>query len=101
MNHLGNFDVGQQVVFVARFRNAVRALANPSTVAFSVRRPTGTTVVNAPDADITNPSTGVFRFTYMIDDQNDPGRWTIRAEGTGNGVTTAREATLDVNGSAF
>jgi len=37
--HLGSFSVGEQVVFIARFRNAARDLTAPATLAFKISRP--------------------------------------------------------------
>jgi len=85
----------------SRSRSVARDLTAPATLAFKISRPSGNTTVNYPDASITNPSVGVYRFSYITNDLNDQGRWTVRAEGTGNGVTTAKEATFDVEQSPF
>lgn len=51
------YDIGDRVEFTGTFTNAAGALANPTTVVFKVRRPSGTIVTVAA----TNPSVGVFK----------------------------------------
>jgi hypothetical protein len=100
MSSLGTFDIGDQVEVTATFTNLAGALTNPSTLAWQVIQPDGTTTAyTQASTEVANPSTGVWTLTFVIT-ANDPGRWHVRARGTA-GVKAADEDWFDVRRSAF
>lgn len=64
-NQIPKFYVGQRPLITATFVNSSNTLTNPTTVTFIIRDPAGTeTSTASPNAAISNPSTGVFVYTW-------------------------------------
>jgi len=64
-NNQVRYRIGQQPVITARCTNAAGALANPTTITFQTVDPAGTqTSTSNPNAAITNPSTGIWVYTW-------------------------------------
>jgi hypothetical protein len=78
------YDIGDRVRLTGTFHDEAYALANPSVVTLTVRKPDGTLLTPTP----TNPSTGVF--TALVD-LDTSGRWTFRYAGTGTLVTAGED----------
>lgn len=93
------YDVAEAVVCEATFRDDTGALVAPSTVKFKHEKPNGTeTIETVPDADITNPSLGVYR-RVLVPAIGEHGLWTWRFESTG--PNTAFERKFIVKRTAF
>lgn len=76
------YDQGDQPVVTVAFANVLGAATNPTTVKFVTRNPSGTEVEYvAPNANITNPSTGTYVFTFPTA-VGVSGTWEVRARGT-------------------
>lgn len=99
MAHLGRVDIGDQAIFQAIFRDENKILRDPTDVTFSIQRPGGLDVTSTPDADISHPSTGVFRLRYLIP-TDTTGTWHLKVVGTG-ALVSAEEATFEVKPTAF
>jgi hypothetical protein len=70
-----SYDVGDQVVCWARFRDHnTQALVNPATVVFQYRDPSLNIVtITTPSALISNPSVGYFEAVVDVDESNSSG----------------------------
>lgn len=72
---------GQVVRFVAQFRTAAGAYADPTTVTWRVLGPSGTTAyVHGIAIESTRSDVGRYVLALQL---SAPGEWTCRAEGTG------------------
>lgn len=87
---------GGRVRLVAAFTTDDSPI-DPSTVTFTVQTPAGVNTDYAwgTDANVTNPSTGVY---YCVFDVDEVGRWRARVQGTGT-VRTACETAFNIIGS--
>jgi hypothetical protein len=95
------YDVGDQPIVTATFRDEADVLESPSTVTVKVIEPNGTqrATVTTPDASITNPSTGVFAYTFPAAlDQS--GIWRVKFAGTA-GLVAAEEIEFMVRRTTF
>lgn len=64
-NSLVKYLIGDQPQVTATFTNAANVLTDPTTVTFIFVDPTGAqTTTASPNAAITNPSTGVWTYTW-------------------------------------
>ena len=99
MAHLGRVDIGDEAVFTATFRDADHELVNPTTVTFKIARPTLESSISSPNAAISNPSVGVWKYTYLIPNDT-PGTWYVRIVGTG-ALNSAGEASFEVKDTNF
>lgn len=100
---IGRWFVGKKPTFTASFyAEATGALTNPSTVKFVTRNPAGTetTYVFGVATEVTNPSTGIFKFAMPQLAASHVGQWSIRVNGTGT-VVTSDEATFEVLDTEF
>jgi len=97
----GDFDIGDQVIWVATFRNDAGVLTNPTAVTFQVQKPDGVEMaaVSTPNAAITNPSVGVWEYLQPTA-LDQAGTWWARARGTA-GLLAADEISRTVNSSVF
>ena len=70
-----SYDVGDQVVCWARFRDHdTQALVNPATVVFQYRDPSQNIVtLTTPDVLISNPSVGYFESVVDVDESDKGG----------------------------
>lgn len=83
--------IGDVPIVTATFRDDENALANPATVTVKVRQPNGTTLTyTSPDASITNPSTGVWKFTLPFA-YNQAGEWAFYVVGAGGDAQAASQ----------
>lgn len=97
---MNEYDIGDQPVATATFRDVDDVLTNPSTVVFKTRTPSGVeTTYTSPNANITNPSVGVWKFTFPAA-VTEAGNWVVRARGTA-GLLAAEESTFIVRRSRF
>jgi len=86
----------QQLTFT--FKNVSGTLSNPTTISFMLMRPDGTVVSPTyTQADMSNPSTGVWRFLFTFDEE---GRWRYRITSTGT-PKTAFQGFVDVADNPF
>lgn len=98
---LSGVDRGDTRIATATFTNLAGVPTNPSTVTFKVMDPSGVAsqrnYVSGTDAEVTNPSVGVFKLTlsYTIS-----GVWLLRVEGTG-AVAEVISGLVDVREDAF
>lgn len=84
------YDLGDTVRLQATFTNAAGALADPATVSFIVRDPTGTeTTYTYAAATVSKASVGVF-FRLHVPDAG--GHWRWRAVSTGDPATVEEDA---------
>ena len=94
------YDLGDRPVATVTFRDASDVLTSPTTVVFITRTPAGVeTTYTTPNANITTPSTGVFKFTFPSVFAV-AGTWSVRAKGTA-GVEAAAELSFRVRASSF
>lgn len=94
-NSMREYQVGQLPTITATFTNSTNTLTNPTTVTFQITDPTGTqTNTASPNAAITNPSTGVFIFTFTSA-LAIVGVWIWRVKGVGT-LIDADEGTFKV-----
>lgn len=93
----GPFDIGDEVLIVANVTDVDDDPADPSAITLQILPPTGT-VIAKNLGDMSNPSTGLWTYAYLIDD--DPGVWTVRFRGTA-AILTAAEGSFVVRPSAF
>lgn len=90
----GNWLVGDTVVLTATFKDAEGALADPADFSVFVREPDGTTTTyTTPDATITNPTVGVWKFTFVFDADGD---WYFYIRGQGGTVGAAEQIKVPV-----
>lgn len=83
--------IGDTPIIRATFRDDDNALADPATVTVKVRQPNGSTLTyTSPDASITNPSTGVWKFTLPFA-YNQAGEWTFYVVGAGGDAQAASQ----------
>jgi hypothetical protein len=73
------YDIGEPVTISALYRNTAGVITNPTTVTLRYRNPAGTVTVKQ-QADLTNPSTGLWTYNITPDQS---GVWWYRFEGTG------------------
>lgn len=101
MNAQREYDVADRPVVRIVFWDDSGAPVNPSTVKIITKNPSsGTeTVYTTPDASITNPETGEFRFKFPAA-ITTPGTWLVRGLGTA-GTHTGDETPLVVRQSGF
>ncbi len=93
-------DIGDRPTATVTFRNTAKALTSPTTVVFITRSPSGVEAsYTTPHASITNPSVGVFVFTFPAP-LNAAGKWYVRAKGTA-GHEAAAEQMFQVRASNF
>jgi hypothetical protein len=96
------YDIGDQPTVTATFTAADgETLESPSTVTVKVIEPNGTqrATVTTPAASITNPSTGVFAYTFPAAlDQS--GVWRVKFQGTA-GLIAAEEIEFMVRRTSF
>ena len=88
--------VGQEITLSCMFRNASGDPTNPTTVQLQLGRPDGAAVVLGPGTPISNPSVGVYNYTFIP----GPGDWIVRWIGRG-GVTAPAEDGFTVLPSKF
>lgn len=94
------YDVGDKPEITATFRTSAGVLTNPTTVTFITRTPAGVeTATTSANAAITNPSTGVYVYTFP-DALTEEGIWTVRAKGNA-GLVAAVEGSFEVIPSGF
>lgn len=73
--------VGDEQQMTFTFKNLSGVLSNPTTISLTLMRPDGTLISPVyTQADMTNVSTGVWRFLYTFDED---GRWRYRLVTTG------------------
>ena len=79
------FEIGDQPLITATFTNAANALTNPTTVTFITVNPVGAEITTvSPNAQITNPSTGVWVYTFPgTTGIQVAGTWVWRVKGVG------------------
>lgn len=97
---MNRYQKGDNVRCLATFTNvSTGAVADPSTVTFSVRSPSGviTTYTYGTDAEVVKSSTGVY---YVMVDANEVGIWHYRFASTGTGKA-ADEEKFEVEPSVF
>jgi hypothetical protein len=87
------YDIGDGIRITATFTNLSGGLADPTTIVFKLKAPSGT--VTTPT--VTHLSTGVY---YVDVIPNVKGSWLYRWEGTG-AVAVAEEGKFLVRASAF
>lgn len=92
--------VGDTIVAQAVFREVPPYtggqgdLADPTSVEVRLRDPSGNvTTVTSPDASITNPAVGYWRYTF---DADEAGRWHLYIAGSGGGADAVHQVTFDV-----
>ncbi len=89
---MDTFIVGQRITVTVTFRDANGTLFDPATVEFRVRNPSRTdTVYEHPHASITNPSDGIWKFSYLI---SDNGQYYIVAASTTTNEESVSEITF-------
>ena len=97
------FDIGDLPVVTCLSTDVDGTATDPTTVQVSVIAPNGELFQDSPyttpDANITNPTTGTFVFTFPLA-LNDDGPWHVRFEGTA-GLEAAAETTFNVRESKF
>jgi hypothetical protein len=88
---MAEYDIGTAVTLTATFRNDDGALADPTAVTITVKKPSGTTDVYTGGA-LTHPSTGVYE---VVVTPTESGNWRWKAVGTG-AVTVAEQDVFQV-----
>lgn len=97
--YLGSVDYGTPPTITATTINSSGVLTSPTAVTFIVRDPTGTeTSTSSPNAQITNPSTGVWQYTFPA--IVTVGTYYVRFKGTAT-LIVAEECYFDVEASSF
>jgi hypothetical protein len=98
MGVLVRYKLGGGVDTTATFKKA-GVVRDPTYVVVKVRDPDGdiTTYTYGTDATVTKTSTGVYAFSFAVDQAGD---WWFRYEGTGE-VVAADEQIVQVSGSKF
>jgi hypothetical protein len=90
-----SYDIGDRPTVTVTFTNESGVLTSPSTVVFLTKDPAGT---EASNAATTNPSTGVYTYTFPTLTQSGVYSW--RAKGTA-GLIAATEGSFGVRVTAF
>lgn len=91
----GNVDVGTAPTIEATIRDIDNSLVNPTSITVTTRSPSDndTTYTDA-SAEVTNPSVGVWRFTFPAA-ITEHGKWWVRWDTAGANVV-AEETSLNV-----
>jgi len=84
----------QQRIDISAAFTAVGVAFTPSAVRFTLRRPSGVEVaLDYPHADISNPSTGVYKYNVLLD---EVGTWRYRWASLATDEEAAQEGTIVV-----
>jgi hypothetical protein len=80
---------GTAIIYTGEFRNADDVLADPDRVGFALINPNGqqTNFVFGTDAEVTQASTGIYRFTIV---PQVAGEYEVQAVGSGGVWATGR-----------
>jgi hypothetical protein len=100
MTTLGTYDIGDQPVITAEFRDLAGVLADPTAVTFMLRRDSTAeaSYVHGTDDEVDKTSTGIYTFTVPV--LAAAGRYVVRSKGTG-AVVTASETAFQVRPSGM
>lgn len=81
------YQIGNEILLKGTFTNSGGTLITPTTITLRIKNPAGTVTV-VTTASLTNPSTGIYQYTLLL---NVKGIWSYRFEGAGNVVVASEE----------
>jgi hypothetical protein len=90
--------VGSRPTVTATFRDEDGVLSNPSSVRVITRDPSGDEITyNTPDGNITNPSVGIWEFTFPAP-LTEVGTWWVYFRGL-TGLQAAAQIKMRIKGA--